>query len=97
MLLKSYKKFTKLINTLINTQANNWFRPQHEFFSSHTKKWKFEDGFEKSFFSWLSDIFGTEIVKKKHGFEPNDWDGKTIEKEAIITNNIKKFYRRDYE
>jgi len=95
--LKSYKKFTKLINTLINTQANNWFRPQHEFFSSHTKKWKFEDGFEKSFFSWLSDIFGTEIVKKKHGFEPNDWDGKTIEKEAIITSNIKKFYRRDYE
>ena len=24
-------------------------------------------------------------------------DGKKIEKEAIITNNIKKFYRRDYE
>ena len=95
--LRSYKKFTKLINTLINTQANNWFRPQHEFFSSHTKKWKFEDGFEESFFKWISDIFGTEIVKKKNSFESNFWDGKKIEKEDIITNNIKKFYRRDYE
>jgi hypothetical protein len=63
----------------------------------HTKKWKFEDGFEEPFFSWLSNIFDTEIVKKQKGFKPNFWDGKAIEKEAIITNNIKKFYRRDYE
>ena len=95
--LKSYKKFTKLINTLINTQANNWFRPQHEVFSSHTKKWKFEDGFEKSFFSWLSDIFGTEIIKKQNSFESwNGWNGtinsicnfKRIYKIIIINNNV---------
>ena len=95
--LKSYKKFTKLINTLIRTQPNNWFRPQHEFFSSITKKWRFENGFEKPFFNWLSDIFGTEIIKKQNGFEANYWDGNQIEKKAIITSNIKKFYRRDYE
>jgi hypothetical protein len=95
--LKSYKKFTKLINTLISTHSNNWFRPQHEFFSSHTHKWKFENGFEEPFFNWLSDIFNTEIIKKQNSFEPNYWDGKKIEKEAIITNNIKKFYKKDYE
>jgi hypothetical protein len=74
----------------------NWFRPQHEFVSSETKIWKYENGFGKDFCSWISDIVSFLFTIKSSHYQKIETKAKFKKTKALI-DNIKKFYRKDFQ
>ena len=74
----------------------NWFRPQHEFVSSETKIWKYENGFGKDFCNWISDIVSFLFTIKSSHYQKIETKAKFKKTKALI-DNIKKFYRKDFQ
>jgi len=74
----------------------NWFRPQHEFVSSETKIWKYENGFGKDFCNWISDITSFLFTVKSSHYQKIETKAKFKKTKALI-DNIKKFYRKDFQ
>jgi len=79
------------------TNVDNWWRPQHEFVSPHTKIWKYENGFGKNFCDWINNILSSDISIKTDGYSKDDYDQPKLVKTKPLENNIKKFYRQDFE
>ena len=80
---------------LINTA--NWWRPQHEFVSPHTKIWKYENGFGEKFCDWINNILPINFSIKTQTYLQEDYDQPGLMKTTALINNIKKFYRQDFE
>ena len=74
----------------------NWFRPQHEFVSSETKIWKYENGFGKDFCNWISDIVSFLFTIKSSHYQKIETKAKFKKTKALI-DNINKFYRKDFQ
>ena len=81
--------------------TNNWFRPQHEFISSYTHIWKYENGFNKSFCKWLENILENPFRIYTQKYHKENYDKPEInfrcKKSKKLLNNIKYFYKKDFE
>jgi len=75
----------------------NWFRPQHEFISSKTKVWKYEDGFGEDFCNWISDIVSFPFSIKTDLFTPIKLSKNKLKKTDALLKNIKKYYEKDFK
>ncbi len=74
----------------------NWLRPQHEFVSSETKIWKYENGFGKDFCNWISNIVSFPFNIKSLDYTKVYVKDKFKRTKALI-DNIRKFYKKDFE
>jgi|TARA_R100001530_G_C4286395_1_gene146915 hypothetical protein len=76
----------------------NWWRPQHEFVSPHTKIWKYEDGFGEKFCEWINKILPVHFSIKTHVYDKREYDqAPGLIKTKALTDNIKKFYHQDFD
>jgi len=97
-LQSSFENWATYENFFSKKKKNNWWRPQHEFVSPHTKIWKYENGFGEKFCDWINNILPinfsikTQVYDKRGYDQPPGW----IKTKSLI-NNIKKFYRKDFE
>jgi hypothetical protein len=78
----------------------NWFLPQYFFINPKCKIWKYENGFNLNFFTWLKKEFKIKIENKKI-IETNfktDYDNYKKIKISKKTNfYLKKYYQLDYK
>jgi len=80
------------------TNPCNWWRPQHEFVSPHTKIWKYENGFGKKFCDWINNILSINFSIKPQVYDQANYDQSPgLIKTKSLINNIKKFYHQDFE
>ena len=91
--IEDWNDFNKEIS---KTYSANFFRPQHEFISTKTKVWKYENGFGKDFCNWLSNIVSFPFTIKSSNYHRVETKDKFKKTKALI-DNIKKFYKKDYE
>ena len=90
--------------------SENWLRPQVDYVTEETNIWKFEDGFDEKFSTWLSDVLETHIkiqeLDSDHTYnekgqklflEYKDSNYKKIESTDEIVNHVKSFYQEDYK
>ena len=90
--------------------SKNWLRPQVDYVTEETNIWKFENGFDEEFSTWLSDVLKTHIKiqeldsdytyneKGQRLFlEYKDPNYKKIESTDEIVNHVKSFYQEDYK
>jgi|TARA_A100000172_G_scaffold59374_1_gene38956 hypothetical protein len=84
-------------NTELNKiRYDNWFKPQHEFISSKTKVWKYENGFNKNFCEWISDILSFSFIIHTVFYDPITEKRTKFKKTTPLINNIKKYYKKDW-
>jgi len=91
--IENWDNFNKEIS---KKHFRNWFRPQHEFISSKTKVWKYEDGFRQDFCDWISNIVSFPFNVKPLDYRKVHVKDK-FKKTEVLLNNVKKFYRKDFE
>ena len=90
--------------------SENWLRPQVDYVTEETNIWKFEDGFDEKFSTWLSDVLETHIkiqeLDSDHTYndkgqrlflEYKDPNYEKIESTDEIVNHVKSFYQEDYK
>ena len=90
--------------------SENWLRPQVDYVTEETNIWKFEDGFDEKFSTWLSDVLETHIkiqeLDSDHTYndkgqrlflEYKHPNYKKIESTDEIVNHVKSFYQEDYK
>ena len=99
--LETWTGFTHILQKYKHTKPlqliYNWWRPQNEFTSPHTKIWKYEDGFGKDFCKWINDILPVKISIKTKEYEKFTYDKAKLIKTESLINNIKKFYHQDFK
>ena len=95
-LQSSFENWATYENFFSKKKKNNWWRPQHEFVSPHTKIWKYENGFGKDFCNWISDIVSFLFTIKSSHYQKIETKAKFKKTKALI-DNIKKFYRKDFQ
>ena len=96
--LSSFEDWTSFKNIISTYKSTtNWWRPQHEFISPRTKIWKYENGFGEKFCDWINTILPINFSIKTQAYSKvNENQPRLIKTKALI-NNIKKFYRKDFE
>ena len=90
--------------------SENWLRPQVDYVTEETNIWKFEDGFDEKFSTWLSEVLETQIkiqeLESDHTYndkghrlflEYKHPNYKKIESTDEIVNHVKSFYQEDYK
>ena len=90
--------------------SENWLRPQVDYVTEETNIWKFEDGFDEKFSTWLSEVLETQIKIQelesdhtyndkghRHFLEYKHPNYKKIESTDEIVNHVKSFYQEDYK
>ena len=99
--VENWTKFKKILSKeiLITNDKNhgNWFQPQHTFISAKTNVWKYEDGLEKKFWDWLRNIVSHNFTLKTDIYSDIPTIYNRLEKSKQLINNIKKFYKKDFE
>jgi len=93
----NWRSFQTMLPACMSMHANNWWLPQHEFVSSNTKIWKYEDGFGKNFCDWISNILSINFSIKTPFYTRVIYDQSKLVKTKALVNNIKKFYHKDFE
>ena len=91
-------------------ENENWLRPQVDYVTEETNIWKFEDGFDEKFSTWLSEVLETHSKIKeldsdytynekgqKLFLEYKDPNYKKIESTDEIVSHVKSFYQEDYK
>jgi hypothetical protein len=91
--MQQWDYFNKELN---KTRPNNWFKPQNEFISSKTKVWKYEDGFNNNFCEWVSNLLSFSFTIKTNIFFPTKKERNKFKKNALLLDNIKKYYKKDW-
>ena len=89
--------FYNMLENYPITESKSWYRNQLDFLSKKTHTWKFEDGFEKSFDEWLSNIVGVDIKMNALIKYTTRNEGQKLKKTDALISNIKKLYRNDIE
>ena len=90
--------FSSMIENLPLEGSLNWYRPQVDFLRSDTHVWKFEDGMDKSFTDWLSDISGVELEFDRDIYYPKaDDEGNKLARTPELERNIRSCYKKDFE
>ena len=90
--------FFSLIENYPCTESINWYRPMVDFMSPKTQVWKFEDGFEEEFTTWLGGILGVDLK-----FDPNIEYNKQVDEHnklkltPELIHNLRDLYRKDIE
>jgi hypothetical protein len=97
-LQSSFENWTTYENFFSKNKKNNWWRPQHEFVSPHTKIWRYENGFGEKFCDWINDILPINFSIKTDVYEKRNYDQSPgLIKTKPLIDNIKKFYHQDFE
>jgi hypothetical protein len=91
--MQQWDYFNKELN---KTRPNNWFKPQNKFISSKTKIWKYEDGFNNNFCEWVSNLLSFSFTIKTNIFFPTKKERNKFKKNALLLDNIKKYYKKDW-
>ena len=91
--IEDWNNFNKEISKKDDT---NWLRPQHEFVSSETQIWKYENGFGKDFCNWISDTVSFPFNIKSLDYTKVYVKNK-FKKTKVLIDNIRKFYKKDFE
>ena len=91
--IEDWNNFNKEISKKDDT---NWLRPQHEFISSKTQIWKYENGFGKDFCNWISDTLSFPFNIKSLDYTKVYVKDK-FKKTKTLIDNIRKFYKKDFE
>tara|TARA_Y100001951_G_C11205255_1_gene219574 strand:- start:46 stop:741 length:696 start_codon:yes stop_codon:yes gene_type:complete len=94
--LENWTEFNNILQKIMPKKFN-WWRPQYEFISPHTKIWKYENGFGKDFCKWIKDIFPIEFSIRTQGYEKSTSDALKLIKTEPLVNNLKKFYHQDFK
>ena len=94
--LEDWTSFNSILHTY-NKSIHNWWRPQHEFISPHTKIWKLENGFNKDFCKWINNILPINFSIKAQFHHNCNYDQPKFIKTKALTENIRKFYHQDFE
>ncbi len=90
--------FASMIQNLPFKEAWNWYRPQVDFLTNQTHIWKFENGINEEFVSWLSSIIGVNLKFDNDIEYPKSHDeGNKLQKTPALEVNIRSAYRRDFE
>jgi len=90
--------FASMIQNLPFKEAWNWYRPQVDFLTNQTHVWKFENGINEEFVSWLSSIIGVNLKFDNNIEYPKSHDeGNKLQKTPALEVNIRSAYRRDFE
>ena len=90
--------FSSLIENFPLEQGRSWFRPQMDFITSETNLWRFEDGFDKDFDEWMTDLIGSSYVTKDIPYTKLTTDeNDKLKKSDKLIDNIRLFYQVDYE
>ena len=90
--------FASMIQNLPFKEAWNWYRPQVDFLTNQTHVWKFENGINEEFVSWLSSIIGVNLKFDNDIEYPKSHDeGNKLQKTPALEVNIRSAYRRDFE
>ena len=99
--LENWTEFNNILQKYKHTKPRaliyNWWRPQYEFISPHTKIWKYEDGFGKDFCKWIKDILPIEFSLTTQKYEKYTYDMSKLIKTQPLIDNIKKFYHQDFK
>lgn len=75
---------------------SNCFTPQSDFFPENSYIWKFEDGFNKNFISWLENLLQTNLPIVPH-VPKMDFDNfQKIKSTLELETFCSVFYRQDY-
>jgi len=86
--------YNMLENYPVN-ESRSWYRNQLDFLSKKTHTWRFEDGFEKTFDNWLSDIVGVEVkMDASMRYTKRDERQKLTKTDALVSN-VKELYKND--
>jgi len=97
-LQSSFENWTTCKNFFSKNKKTNWWRPQHEFVSPHTKIWKYENGFGEKFCDWINNILPINFSIKTHVYGKRNYDQSPgLIKTTPLIDNIKKFYHQDFE
>ena len=87
-----------MIQNLPFKEAWNWYRPQVDFLTNQTHVWKFENGINEEFVSWLSSIIGVNLKFDNDIEYPKSHDeGNKLQKTPALEVNIRSAYRKDFE
>lgn len=90
--------FASMIQNLPFKEAWNWYRPQVDFLTNQTHVWKFENGINEEFVSWLSSIIGVNLKFDNDIEYPKSHDeGNKLQKTPALEVNIRSAYRKDFE
>ena len=90
--------FASMIQNLPFKEAWNWYRPQVDFLTNQTHVWKFENGINEEFVSWLSSIIGVNLKFDNDIEYPKSHDeGNKLQKTPALEVHIRSAYRRDFE
>ena len=97
-LMEDEMYFFSMLDNLPIQESANWYRPMVDFMTDKTHIWKFEDGFEDDFVSWLSGIIGIDLSFDKEAYYPKGKDEHNkLEKTPKLIHNLKQLYRKDIE
>ena len=92
--------FSMMLQNFPLTQAVNWFRPQSDFLTEDTHIWRFENGFNKNFSYWLSDITGVKTIKidRKVPYDTSPLDRENkLKRTPALMKNIRQLYKREID
>ena len=92
------RAFLHVLKSIPYRQSINWFRPQVDFLTPFTHRWKFEDGFGDDFISWLSGIVGIDLEftdDVEYAVAPDE--GNKLEKTPQLIDTLTHFYKQDIE
>ena len=92
------RAFLYVLKSIPYRQSINWFRPQVDFLTPFTHRWKFEDGFGDDFVSWLSGIVGIDLEftdDVEYAVAPDE--GNKLEKTPQLIDTLIHFYKQDIE
>tara|TARA_R110002020_G_C15984307_1_gene748714 strand:- start:46 stop:672 length:627 start_codon:yes stop_codon:yes gene_type:complete len=95
--LENWTTYNNILSKCIRTDVCNWLRPQHEFVSPDTKIWKYEKGFGEKFCYWINNILPINFSIKTQAYTKSNYDQLGLIKTKPLIDNIKKFYRQDFE
>jgi len=97
------KYYSGVVYKGIRNSPNNWFKSQVEFINKNVKLWKFENGLDKNFESWVIEEVGIKNfsidIKDVNGklYETDHFDQKRKKISKKILENVEKYYAKDME
>ena len=92
--------FHSMLENFPLQESINWFRPQQDFISNRTHIWRFENGFNKNFSYWLSDITGVKTIKidRKITYDTSPLDRENkLKRTPALMKNIRQLYKREID
>ena len=96
--LEDYDEMVSIIKNFPQSETLSWWKPQVDFLSEKTHRWKFEKGLGTDFGDWVSEKLGVLFeIDPYVNYATNDYEGFKLDKTDKLIQNIRKFCSEDIE